>query len=79
MLLKEELVNGAIYNMEDKLRKYIREYVMFLYKQKENPQLTYHFKDDVDHPIQQGEYPSNNVLPTTYNRRYHGMSIKGRY
>ena len=25
MLLKEELVNGAIYNMEDKVRELIRE------------------------------------------------------
>ncbi len=65
--------------MDDKLRKYIREYVMFLYKQKADFQPTYHYKDDVKHPIQQGEYPSDNVLPTTYNRRYHGMSIKGRY
>ena len=65
--------------MDDKLRKYIREYVMFLYKQKMDFQPTYHFTDDVDHPIQQGDNPSNNVLPTTYNRRYHGMSIKGRY
>ena len=52
---------------------------MFLYKQKADFQPTYHFSDDVEHPIQQGEYPSDNVLPTTYNRRYHGMSIKGRY
>ena len=65
--------------MEDKLKKYIREYVMYLYKQKMDFQPTYHFKDDVNHPIQQGEYQSDNVLPTTYNRRYHGMSIKGRY
>ena len=65
--------------MNDKLRKYIREYVMFLYKQKMDFQPTYHFKDDVDHPIQQGEYPSDNVVPPHYNRKYHGMSIKGRY
>ena len=65
--------------MEDNLKKYIREYVMYLYKQKMDFQPTYHFKDDVNHPIQQGEYPSDNVLPTTHNRRYHGMSIKGRY
>ena len=65
--------------MDDKLKKYIREYVMFLYKQKMNFQPTYHFKDDVNHPIQQGEYPSDNVLPATYNRRYNGLSAKGRY
>ena len=65
--------------MEDKLKKYIREYVMFLYKQKMDFQPTYHFKDDVDHPIKQGEYPSDNVLPVTYNRRYNGLSAKGRY
>ena len=52
---------------------------MFLYKQKMDFQPTYHFKDDVDHPIQQGEYPSDNVVPPHYNRKYHGMSIKGRY
>ena len=65
--------------MNDKLRQYIREYVMFLYKQKADFQPTYHFKDDVNHPIQQGEYPSDNVLPTTYNRRIHSYHIKGRY
>ena len=52
---------------------------MFLYKQKMDFQPTYHFKDDVDHPIKQGEYPSDNVLPVTYNRRYNGISAKGRY
>ena len=40
--------------MNDKLRQYIREYVMFLYKQKADFQPTYNFKDDVDNPIQQG-------------------------
>jgi len=65
--------------MEDKLKKYIREYVMFLYRQKADFQPTYHFTDDVDHPIQQGEYPSSNVLPAAYSRRYHGNSIKGRF
>jgi len=49
--------------MEDKLKKYIREQIMFLYRQKMDNQPTYHFTDDVDHPIQQGEYPSDNVLP----------------
>jgi len=52
---------------------------MFLYRQKMDFQPTYHFTDDVDHPIQQGEYPSSNVLPAAYSRRYHGNSIKGRF
>ena len=65
--------------MEDKLRKYIREYVMFLYKQKANPQPTYHYATDIEHPIQQGQYPSSNKLPPHYNRKYHGMSILRRY
>ena len=65
--------------MNDKLRKYIREYVMFLYKQKANPQPTYHFKDDVNHPIQQGEYPSDNVLPPAYTRRTYAGGVNKRY
>lgn len=63
----------------DKLRKYIREYVMFLYKQKADFQPTYHFKDDVDHPIQPGEYPSDNVLPPAYSYRTYSGGVNKRY
>ena len=52
---------------------------MFLYKQKMDFQPTYHFKDDVDHPIQQGEYPSDNVVPPHYNRRTHSIGVNKRY
>ena len=65
--------------MDDKLRKYIREYVMFLYKQKMAFQPTYHFKDDVNHPIQQGEYPSDNVVPPHYNRKTHSIGVNRRF
>ena len=65
--------------MEDKLKKYIREYVMFLYKQKMDFQPTYHFKDDVDHPIQQGEYPSDNVLPPAFARRTNSIGVRRRF
>ena len=65
--------------MDDKLKKYIREYVMFLYKQKMDFQPTYHFKDDVNHPKQQGEYPSDNVVPPHYNRKTHSIGVNRRF
>ena len=52
---------------------------MFLYKQKMDFQPTYHFKDDVNHPIQQGEYPSDNVLPPAYTRRTYAGGVNKRY
>ncbi len=65
--------------MDDKLRKYIREYVMFLYNQKMDYEPTYHFKDDVDHPIQQGKYPSDNVLPPAFTRRTNSIGVNRRF
>ena len=52
---------------------------MFLYKQKTDPEPTYHFTDDVDHPIQQGEYPSDNVLPPAYSYRTYSGGVNKRY
>jgi hypothetical protein len=51
-----------------KLRQYIREYVMYLYKAK---------MEDGDEDFQY-KFTSD-VLPVTYNRRYNGISAKGRY
>ena len=65
--------------MDDKLRKYIREYVMFLYKQKADFQPTYHYATDIEHPIQQGEYPSNNVLPPAFSRRTNSIGVHRRF
>ena len=65
--------------MDDKLRKYIREYVMFLYKQKADFQPTYHYTTDIEHPIQQGEYPSDNVLPRAFARRTNSIGVNRRF
>ena len=65
--------------MNNDLRKYIREYVMFLYKQKTNPQPTYHYATDIEHPIQQGEYPSDNVLPPAFSRRTNSIGVHRRF
>jgi hypothetical protein len=64
-----------------KLRQYIREYVMYLYKAKMedgDEDFQYKFTSDVEHPIQPG-YPgdlkgfpfdsSQNKLPPAYTRR----------
>tara|TARA_Y100001972_G_scaffold64088_1_gene78317 strand:- start:362 stop:559 length:198 start_codon:yes stop_codon:yes gene_type:complete len=65
--------------MEDKLKKYIREYVMFLYKQKMDFEPTYHYTTDIEHPIQQGEYPSDNILPPAFTRGTHSIGVNRRF
>lgn len=63
----------------DKLKRYIREYVMFLYKQKMEPQPTYHFTDDTEHPVKKGKYPTDNVLPPSYTRRTYSGGVNKRF
>ena len=65
--------------MNNKLRKYIREYVMFLYNQKIDAEPTYHFADDVDHPVQKGEYPTDNILPPAFTRRTNSIGVRRRF
>ena len=77
--------------MEDKLRQYIREYVMYLYKAKMDDgdeDFQWKHPSDIEHPLQPG-YPgdlkgfpfdsSQNKLPPAYNRRHHSYSVKKYY
>jgi hypothetical protein len=77
--------------MDDKLRQYIREYVMALYKAKMadgDQDYQYKFTSDIEHPIQPG-YPgdlkgfpydsSQNKLPPAYTRKSHSFSVKKYY
>ena len=62
----------------DKLRRYIREYVMYLYNAKvADADLDFQWKhpSDVDHPIQPDDYDSNNKLPPHFIRK--GFRIGG--
>ena len=56
----------------DKLKRYIREYVMALYKAKiKDADLDFQWKhpSDVEHPIQPDEYDSNTKLPPHFTRK----------
>ena len=55
----------------DKLRQYIREYVMALYQAKiADADEDYQWKhpSDVEHPIQPDDYDSDNKLPPYFTR-----------
>ena len=52
--------------MEDKLKKYIREYIMSLYKIKMNDgkkDYSYKYTSDVEHPIQQRDIAKPKIPP----------------
>jgi hypothetical protein len=56
----------------DKLRQYIREYVMYLYNLKSADGIEdyqYRHPGDIEHPIQPDDYDSNNKLPLAFTRR----------
>jgi hypothetical protein len=58
--------------MEDKLKKYIREYIMSLYKIKMNDgskDYSYKYTSDVEHPIQQRDIAKPKIPPAFIRNR----------
>ena len=58
--------------MEDKLKKYIREYIMSLYKIKMNDgkkDYSYKYTSDVEHPIQQRDIAKPKIPPAFIRTR----------
>ncbi len=56
----------------DKLKKYIREYVISLYKIKMgdgSEDYQYKHPSDIEHPLQPDDYDSNNTLPNPHSRK----------
>ena len=58
--------------MDDKLKKYIREYIMSLYKIKMNDgkkDYSYKYTSDVEHPIQQRDIAKPKIPPAFIRNR----------
>ena len=58
--------------MDDKLKKYIREYIMSLYKIKMNDgkkDYSYKYTSDVEHPIQQRDIANPKIPPAFIRNR----------